>query len=133
MANQNFSSKYAPVVLRLGLALVFLWFGISQLRDADAWTGFVPAWVPALSGLGAETIVTLNGWFEVVAGAFLALGFWVRPVAALLFLHLAAIVVNLGPTELGVRDFGLACATLAVTLYGEDRWCFPRTARAYES
>jgi uncharacterized membrane protein YphA (DoxX/SURF4 family) len=117
---------YAPIVLRLALAVVFLWFGISQLTDSGTWTGFVPAWAAGLSGMSALTIVHVNGWFEVIAGTLLLLGIAVRPVAALLFLHLAVIAANLGLTELGVRDFGLSFATLAVALYGEDRFCVCR-------
>ncbi|MBI2623654.1 MAG: DoxX family membrane protein [Candidatus Liptonbacteria bacterium] len=125
MDSRNLAS-YAPVVLRLALALVFLWFGTSQLTTPAAWTGFVPAWALNISGMGAATIVHVNGWFEVVASVLLGLGVAVRPVAFLLFMHLAGIAASLGMTELGVRDFGLSMATLAVALSGEDRLCLLR-------
>ena len=34
--------KYAPLVLRIGLSLVFLWFGISQLVNPESFLGYVP-------------------------------------------------------------------------------------------
>lgn len=113
---------YAPVVLRFALVLVYIWFAVSQITNAAAWVGLVPSWATGLSGLNAETIVNLNGWFEVVAGTLLALGVRVRWVAALLFLHLLVITAHLGFTAVGVRDFGLSFATLAVALYGDDMW-----------
>jgi len=119
-------------VLRLALALVYLWFGASQLTDPNAWTGFVPAWASGISGMSAFTIVHVNGWFEVIAGALLALGIGVRPVAALLFLHLAVIAAHLGVTEIGVRDFGLSMATLAIALHGDDWFCCLRKNQGNE-
>lgn len=113
---------YAPVVLRFALVLVYIWFAVSQITNAAAWTGLVPSWATGVSGMSAQTIVNLNGWFEVVAGTLLALGVRVRWVAALLFLHLLVITTHLGFTAVGVRDFGLSFATLAVALYGDDMW-----------
>ena len=39
------------------------------------------------------------------------------------FLHLLVIASDLGISPIGVRDFGLAFATLALALQGEDKWC----------
>ena len=111
---------FAPVVLRLGLAVVFLWFGLSQLAEPAFWVGWVPLWATDLTGLNAEIIVMLNASLEVAGGALLALGLLVRPIAVILALHLAVITFEIGMTEIGFRDFGLACATLALALGGSD-------------
>jgi len=115
---------YAPAVLRLGLAAVYAWFGVSQLTNPNAWTGLVPGWATALSGLNTLTIVHLNGWFELLAALAIGIGVYVRPIAALLFLHLVVITTHLGLNAIGVRDFGLSISTLAVALFDTDRYCF---------
>lgn len=116
-------SPYAPVVLRFTLSAVFVWFGVSQLSNAAAWTSLVPDWATGLSGLNAETIVHLNGVFEVIVGSMLAFGAYVQLVAAILFLHLLVITSHLGFTAIGVRDFGLSFATLSLALFGDDNYC----------
>ena len=105
--------------LRLGLAALFLWFGFSQLLDVANWTGWVPQWAATLTGLSPETIVMMNGSFEVVSGALLALGFFVRYAAILLGLHLVVLVIDIGLNDIGVRDFGLMAATFALAFLAE--------------
>ena len=111
------------MVLRLGLAGVIMWFGISQLSNQGMWVGLIPAWATSLSGLSAGALVRLNGIFEVGAAILLAIGWGVRWVAALLFLHLLTIVSDLGLTAVGIRDVGLSFAMLSVALHGSDAWC----------
>lgn len=116
-------STYAPIVLRLGMTAVFVWFGVSQLAHPNAWTALVPSWITDLTGTNAVTIVQLNGAVEILASLFLALGFFVRWIALGLAVHLFIITSHLGLTPVGVRDFGLSIAMLAVALFGEDRLC----------
>ncbi|MCA9364033.1 DoxX family protein [Candidatus Kaiserbacteria bacterium] len=106
----------ATTVLRLGLAVVFLWFGFSQLFDGVSWVYWVPEWAVSLFHLPPAMIVLANGIFEVVAGALLAMNVWVRPIAFVLAVHFAIITVDIGPDAVGVRDFGLTLATLALAL-----------------
>lgn len=108
-------SGYATLVLRLGLAVVILWFGVEQLSNASAWTIWVPDWATAV-GLSAEQIVYLNGTFEVIAGILLICGIALPLVSLLLALHLFLIAFEIGVDPTGVRDFGLAVALLALAL-----------------
>ncbi|HEY0010874.1 MAG TPA: DoxX family protein [Candidatus Paceibacterota bacterium] len=103
-------------VLRYGLAAMFLWFGFSQLFDSVNWVSWVPDWAVTILHIPPAFIVLANGAFEVIAGALLAAGFFVRPVALLLAIHLAFITVEIGLTAIGVRDFGLTIATLSLAL-----------------
>ena len=111
---------FAPIVLRLGLSGVFVWFGMSQILDQAAWTSYIPDFVINLSGLSATTLVLINGIFEVATAILLVFGIWIRPVAALLFLHMCGIVASVGLDSIGVRDIAIAAGLLSVTLYGND-------------
>jgi uncharacterized membrane protein YphA (DoxX/SURF4 family) len=110
----------APLVLRLGLAIVFAWFGLQQLTDPGSWIAFVPAFTtnPLIS---PETIILLNGWLEVVGAVLLVMGFQTRIVALVLGLHMLFIAIETGGA-IGVRDFGLTVACLALALLTPDRW-----------
>ena len=130
--------KYAPAVVRIGLALVFLWFGVSQLVAPESFLGYVPSWIYSnsvgmqhahslqllhgVSGL-AHWLIMGNGIFETVFGLLLLAGFFVRLSALLLFLHLVVIAFSLGYNDAAVRDVGLAVATFSVFLNGSDRFC----------
>lgn len=107
--------QYALPVLRIGLALVILWFGVNQLLSPDTWTTWVPDWASAFAD--AKTIVYLNGGFEVIAGLLLLVGLFVPWVAVLLFLHLLLIIFEIGMTPTGVRDFGIAVGLLALAMF----------------
>lgn len=105
-------------LLRMGLAFVFLWFGFSQLRDPLAWTGYLPEFLTQGAISGAH-IVLLNGWFEIVGAILIILGIFTQPIALLLSLHLFGIAMSIGiSSAVGIRDVGLAIATLVVAIMG---------------
>ncbi|MFA6256900.1 MAG: DoxX family protein [Candidatus Paceibacterota bacterium] len=113
---------FAPIVIRIGLALVFLWFGYQQIFSTDMWTILIPQWAVNLSGLSAYSLVLINGWFEVIFGFLLLLGIFTRISAFLLALHMLHITSVVGYNNIGVRDFGLSMAAISVFLNGVDMW-----------
>ena len=123
MINQETSEKMQRIgfiLLRIGMALVFIWFGTEQLIQPKAWTGFVPTWaVPSF--LNVTQMVLINGLFEIVASSLLILNVFTRFVALLLALHLIGIAATIGINPIGVRDLGLAIATFSLSLLGPRR------------
>jgi len=115
--------NFAPVVVRVGLSLVFLWFGTEQLLHTDAWVGLIPDWITSFSGISAEALVRFNGVFEIVFGFSLLMGYFTRVAALLLALHMLHITFTVGYNSVGIRDFGLSMAAISVFLYGIDIWC----------
>lgn len=117
MNRERFVS-YAPAVTRIGISLVFIWFGVSQFTDPASWTGYIPTWLPQ-----SGTLVVANGIIETILGSLLLVGLLVRPIALILGIHLLGITWLMGYTAIGVRDFGLALATLSIALHGKDGLC----------
>ena len=122
----------APAVLRIGMSLVFLWFGMQQLLHPGSWISYIPDYASSISGLGANVLVHINGAFEVVFGLALLGGSFTRATALLLALHMFDICFTVGYNEIGIRDFGLAVATLAVFMYGSDRYSLDAIVRHKE-
>jgi uncharacterized membrane protein YphA (DoxX/SURF4 family) len=120
--------RVAPAVVRIGIALVFLYFGLSQLRDPAQFVGWLPESVSAIF-VDPSFIIVLNGAFEVFFGALLLLGVYTRLSAFLLAAHLAAITFDIGWGQIGVRDFGLTMAALGIALYGDDDYTIDRFFR----
>ena len=113
---------YAPTVVRIGVSLVMLWFGLNQLFDSSSWIGYLPEFALNLP-LEATTVVMFNGIFETIFGLALLLGLFTRFVAFILTLHLLGIISTLGYNEIAVRDFGLMLAMFSVFLHGPDKYC----------
>ena len=107
---------YAPVVLRIAIAFVLLWFGIDELRHPAFWTTYLPKWLLTILPLAPVTLVALNGTVEFMIGLALLIGVRTRTFAALAALHLLAIVLAVGYNDIGVRDFGLFLAAVALFL-----------------
>jgi len=62
-------------------------------------------------------------------GVLLLLGIYTRIVSFFLAIHLFVISFSLGFNDLGVRDFGLAIATLVVFFNGVDDFCLDKKFR----
>lgn len=121
MEHLNLDRLSVPV-LRFGIVALFLWFGLSQILVPGDWVAWVPEWPTALTGLSPTTIVLFNGAFETIFGVALAAGFYTRLAALLLALHLFLVAFEIGYNDIGVRDFALAVATLALALSKPDRF-----------
>lgn len=113
-------SKYAPVVTRFGLSLVFLWFGFTQVTGPESWTSLIPEFITNLTHLSALTFVYINGGMEIIFGILLILGIYTRISALILALHLLVITIDVGYNAIGIRDFGLTIATFSIFLNGPD-------------
>ena len=112
----NKLQKFSPIILRIALALIFLWFGFSQLTSSLNWVKMVPEWAVNLLNLPPAMIVMGNGIFEIILGSLLAMGFFVRIISFIFALHLIPITINLGLSPNAVRDFGLILSSLSLSL-----------------
>jgi len=104
-------------ILRLGLAIVFLYFGISQILDQSKWIYFVPDRFLNfyISEILKSKIVFLNGIFDTVIALSLISGIFIKMFSILGFIHLLSIVFFvLGFEPSGIRDLGLAFAMLSL-------------------
>ncbi len=109
----------SPVVLQIGIGLVVVWFGLQQINDPESWVGYLPSFIKNLP-ISEINFVYLNGYFELIFGSLLMVGFYTRIVSFLLALHMAGIVYSLGYNEISVRDFGIFIALLAIFLHGKS-------------
>ena len=108
--------------LRIGLGLVLLWFGISETFDPKTWSSYVPLLVQSLLPITVTTFVMVHGIIEVIFGSLLLIGFAQRIVSVLVSLHLLSILIGVGYNEIGVRDFGLVMAAIALALSEPDAY-----------
>lgn len=116
-----YSLRTSHFFLRLGLAFVFLWFGIDKFIHPDYW---ISAWLPqwfqnVLAGLniGNLNFIYANGIFEVVIGLGFLFNIFVKMFALFTALFLLAVIFSFGLNEVIVRDMGLIGAALALLFW----------------
>lgn len=116
-------SKYSPLILRVGVAVVLLWFGFSQYKNPAQWTRMMPDYVNVILPFSKETLIYMNGSVEIILATMLLLGLFTRTIAALSTLHLLHIVTIVGYGAVGARDVAIALAALSIFLHGADEFC----------
>lgn len=114
-------NKYAPIAVRCGVGLVFFLFGIDQLRNPENWF----AWTPAFA-TSVETFWLFNGILDLIVGALLLIGLFIRIISLVAVLHLIGVIYTLGWNDIAIRDFGLLLATISIFFNGADNWCLDR-------
>lgn len=119
--------RYAQLILRLGLAAVFLIFGLDKFRSEGvqlaSWADWVPGWFSTLIGGQVKVFIVALGVFEVLVGlAFLTgyLLFWAALLSSL-FLLATVLLSTSGPffgsiDQSTIRDIGLLGGTLSLML-----------------
>ena len=117
--------KLPHLILRIGLAAVFLWFGIDKFFHPTYW---INAWVPGgvLSffdkfGVNDLQFIYLNGIFEVLVGLSLLTGVFIKFFSALAILFLVLIFIFIGFNEVVIRDVGLIGGFAALVMWPKRR------------
>ena len=133
---KNFIAKnknYSVPIIRAGLALVLLWFGLNQIFDSGSFLGYVPPWamphpehmmhfppihVSHSDSFNVNSIIISNGILEAIIGFFLLIGLHTRIFAFIAALHLFVISVSLGYNDIAVRDLGLTLMAVSLIFSG---------------
>lgn len=102
-------------ILRLGLAVILIWAGFSQLFDGISWVSLVPDRIVNLIQLPPAMIILVNGLFEVIFGAFMAMDLFMPISAYILALNMAFITLSSGFSPAGILSF---CLTMTLVVVG---------------
>lgn len=105
-------------VLRIGMAVTFLWIGILIFKDPDVWGGFLQPWAADLLPVPLREAMLGTAVVDMAVGFFLLIdiGAWVAALVGAV--HLAVVLATTGTTAITVRDIGLLGAS--ISLFWED-------------
>ncbi len=102
----------AMFLLRVALAIPFLYAAIASFLQPEAWVGFFPPWLLFIPG---SVLLTIFSLYELALAFWLLSGKQAYYAALLAALSLAGIIVfNLGALDIVFRDLGLLFAALAL-------------------
>lgn len=119
------SLRYSNIFLRLGLAAVFIWFGVDKFLNPQYW---LSSWIPqsALSvaskvGVSGIDFVYASGVFELLVGASVLSNIFVKVFSVLALIFLITVLLTFGISEVLIRDIGLMGGFLALLFWPERR------------
>lgn len=106
-------SNLASFMLRVALAMPFLFVAIDAVMQPEAWVGFIPSFVRNL--LPESLVLGAHALLDFTLALWLLFGWKIKYAAFFSALNLAVIIaVNLSALDIIFRDAGLLLAALAL-------------------
>ena len=107
-------SKTSFHILRVGLAITFLWIGILIFKQPEAWAGYLQPWAAKLLPVPIEEAMKGTAILDLGIGVLLLFDYLVWLGALVATLHLVIVLAVSGITDITVRDIGILAATIAL-------------------
>ncbi|MBI5153015.1 MAG: hypothetical protein HZA36_00935 [Parcubacteria group bacterium] len=101
-------------IVRVGIAITFLWIGVLIFRDPEAWGSYLQPWAAGILPMPLAEAMVGTAFLDIAIGGLLLVDYLTWVAAALASTHLIIILVTSGITDITVRDIGLLAATLAL-------------------
>ncbi len=101
-------------ILRVGIAITFLWIGVLILKDPVGWSGYIQPWAANLIPVPLTQVMLVTAFFDIVVGVLFLVDIftWIAALAALF--HIATVLIVSGINQVTIRDVGLFAASLAL-------------------
>jgi hypothetical protein len=110
-------NKNALLVLRFGLAVIFLWLGALVYLSPSVWASLLLPWARHATLFGSlKPTLRLVAAFDVIVGLFLIFNLWPWAVALAGIAGLLIALVSMHPAVLTFPLIGLIVALLALFL-----------------
>lgn len=109
-------SKFSFHILRVGLAITFIWIGVLILKDPESWGGYVQPWVVKLLPFSVTQALLSTAILDIFIGILFLIDWQIWLAGFLGTLHLAVVLTVSGITDITVRDIGLLTATIAIMI-----------------
>lgn len=111
--------SWAQWALRLMGPLIFILFGLDQLKNTGEWLEYIPEWMkPRLPG-GATGFMRLHAVLNVILGVWILSGVYLKLAAGLAVLWMVTIVgvsYLSGKWRVAARDLSITLGLIALFL-----------------
>ena len=109
-------SKLSFNILRIGIAITFIWIGVLILKAPEAWGGYLQPWTVKLLPAPIGEVMIATGILDICLGALLLFNILVWIGALLAALHIIIILVTSGITDVTVRDIAILAGTITLLI-----------------
>ena len=101
-------------ILRVGLAITFLWIGVLIFKEPEAWGGYLMPWAANLLPIPIREAMIGTAILDVVIGILLLIDSFIWLAALAGAIHLIIVLAVTGITDVTVRDIGILAAMIAL-------------------
>ncbi|OHB19098.1 MAG: hypothetical protein A2666_04265 [Parcubacteria group bacterium RIFCSPHIGHO2_01_FULL_47_10b] len=101
-------------ILRVGLAITFLWIGVLIFKQPEAWGAFLTPWAANLLPVPIREAMIGTAILDIVIGVLLLIDVFAWLAAFVAAIHLAIVLTVSGITDVTVRDIAILAAAIAV-------------------
>lgn len=101
-------------ILRVGLAITFLWIGVLILKDPVGWSGYIQPWAQSLIPGSVTNVMIVTAVFDITVGALLLVDMFTWVASAAAAVHLATVLIVSGINQVTIRDVGLLAGSLSL-------------------
>lgn len=108
-------------ILRVGVAITFIWIGVLIFKNPESWGGMILPWAANLLPVPLKTAMISTAILDIAVGFFLLIDVFTWLAAGLGALHLIIVLATTGISSITVRDIGLLGAAIALMV---QKWPF---------
>ncbi len=113
--------NYAFHILRVGIAVTFLWIGVLIFASPEAWGNLLPSWAAGIMPMPLEQAMLGTAVTDILIGFFLLIDFYTWFFSLLAALHLIIVLIVAGITPSTARDIGLLAGCISLIF---ETWPF---------
>jgi len=103
-------------ILRVGLAITFIWIGILIIKSPESWGGYLEPWAVSLLPISIKQALIITAVLDIVIGILFLVDSFVWLAGSVASLHLIIILIVSGITDITVRDIGLLAGTIVIMI-----------------
>jgi uncharacterized membrane protein YphA (DoxX/SURF4 family) len=107
-------SKVSFHILRVGLAITFIWIGVLIFRTPEAWGGYLQPWAVKLLPIPLKQALIGTAFLDIAVGVLLLTNFVVWLAALAGAIHIIIVLTVSGITDITVRDIAIFAAAIAL-------------------
>jgi uncharacterized membrane protein YphA (DoxX/SURF4 family) len=107
-------SKTSFHILRVGLAITFLWIGVLIFKQPEAWGGYLKPWAADLLPIPTEQAMVGTAILDIIIGFLLLIDSFVWLAALVGAVHIIIVLAVSGITDITVRDIAILAAVIAL-------------------
>jgi len=103
-------------ILRISLAITFIWIGVLILKNPESWGGYLEPWAVDFLPVSVTQALLGTAILDILIGILFLIDWLTWFAGFMASLHIIVVLTVSGITDITVRDIGLLTAALVVMI-----------------